>query len=245
QLVEAEFLYQRGLPPQATYRFKHALIQEEAYQSLLRSIRQQYHQRIAQVLETQFSDTAETQPALVAHHYTEARLMEQAIPYWQRAGQQALQRSANPEAIQHLTAGLELLATLPETQTHLQQELDLRIALGPALIATKGRAAQEVEQTYARARALCEQVGETPQLFPVLRGLCHFYHNRGALRTARELGEQLSKLAQRETALTSRLEAHEALGSTLFFLGNYTTARTHLDQGIALTEPPQQRALAL
>jgi len=197
------------------------------------------------VLVDRFPETTATQPALVAHHYTEAGLLEQAIPYWQRAGQQALQRSANPEAVQHLTAGLELLATLPATQTHLQQELDLRIALGPALIATKGRAAPEVEQTYARARALCEQVGETPQLVPVLRGLCHFYHNRGALRTARELGEQLYKLTQRETALTSRLEAHEALGSTLFFLGDYTTARTHLDQGIALTDPTQQRALAL
>jgi predicted ATPase len=119
-------------------------------------------------LETQFPETEATQPALVAHHYTEAGLPAQAIPYWQRAGQQALQRSANPEAVRHLTTGLALLATLPETSARAQQELEIQIALGPALIATKGMAAPEVEQTYARARTLCQQVGETPQLFSTL-----------------------------------------------------------------------------
>ena len=168
RLVEAELLYQRGVPPQATYIFKHALIQETAYQSLLKSTRQQYHQRIAQVLDEQFPETAETQPELLAHHYTEAGFREQAVGYWQRAGQQALQRSANPEAILHLTTGLALLTTLPETPARAQQELDLQIALGSALTATKGQAAPEVEQTYARAQALCAQVGETPQLFPTL-----------------------------------------------------------------------------
>ena len=115
QLVEAELLYQRGVPPQATYLFKHALIQDAAYQSLLKSTRQQYHQQIAQVLAERFPDTVETQPELLAHHYTEAGLGEQAIPYWQRAGQRATQRSANVEAISHLTKGLELLKTLPDT----------------------------------------------------------------------------------------------------------------------------------
>ncbi len=245
QLVEAEFLYQQGLPPQAMYRFKHALIQEAAYQSLLRSTRQLYHQRISQVLEAQFPEVSETQPELLAHHYTEAGLTEQAVPYWQRAGQQALQRSANLEAVQHLTMGLTLLATLPDTSARVQHELDLQIALGPALIATKGPAAPEVEQTYARTRALCQQVGETPQLFSTLWGLCRFYRARGALPMARELGEQLYRLAQREAAPTPRLEAHDALGSTLFHLGEYATAQTHLEQGIALTDPTVQRALAL
>src|SRR5499427_80557 len=115
QLVEAEFLYQHGLPPQATYTFKHALIQDAAYQSLLRSTRQQYHQRIAQVLEAQFPDLCETQPELLAQHYTEAGLSEQAIGYWQRASQQASDRSAHLEAISHFTTGIELLQTLPET----------------------------------------------------------------------------------------------------------------------------------
>ena len=126
QLVEAELLYQRGLPPQATYLFKHALIQDAAYQSLLRSTRQQHHQRIAQVLEAQFPEICETQPELLAHHYTEAGLHAQAIPYWQRAGQRAIQRSANVEAIGHLTKGLELLKTLPDTPERTQQELACR-----------------------------------------------------------------------------------------------------------------------
>src|SRR5438874_7332302 len=111
QLVETEFLYQQGLPPQATYLFKHVLIQETAYQSLLRSTRQQYHQRIAQVLEARFPDLCETQPELLAHHYTVAGLAEPAIGYWQRAGQQASERSAYLEAISHFTTGIELLQT--------------------------------------------------------------------------------------------------------------------------------------
>ena len=113
QLVDAELLYQRGLPPQARYTFKHVLIQDAAYQSLLRSTRRQYHRQIAQVLEERFPETRETHPELLAHHYTEAGLSAQAIPYWQQAGQRAIERSANVEAINHLTKGLEVLKTLP------------------------------------------------------------------------------------------------------------------------------------
>ena len=245
QLVDAELIAQRGMPLQATYTFKHALIQDAAYQSLLRSTRQQYHQRIAQVLETQFLETVETQPELLAHHYTEASLIVPAIPYWQRAGQQAFQRFANPEAVRHLATGLELLATLPETPARVQQEIDLQIALGPPFMATKGVAIPEVEQIYTRARALCHQIGETSQLFPTLRGLRMFYLNRGALPTARELGEQLLRLAQSEAAATYRMEAHAALGTTLFLLGEYIAARMHLEQGIALTDLAAQRGQAL
>ena len=171
QLVEAEFLYQQGLPPQATYLFKHALIQEAAYQSLLRSTRQRHHQHIAQVLEAQFPELCETQPELLAHHYTEAGLLAQAVPYWQRAGQRAVQRFAHREAIGHLTKGLDLLKGLPETPEHTHQELDLQTALGPAWMAAKGYAAPEVEQAYARARELCRQLGEHARLFSVLRGV--------------------------------------------------------------------------
>ena len=138
QLVEAEFLYQQGLPPHATYRFKHALIQDAAYQSLLRSTRQQYHQRIAQVLEARFPALCETQPELLAHHATEAGLHTQALGYWQQAGQRAIERSANLEAMSHLTRGLEVLATLPETSERLHQEMDVQLTLGPALMATRG-----------------------------------------------------------------------------------------------------------
>ena len=195
QLVEAEFLYQRGLPPQATYLFKHALIQDAAYQSLLRSTRQQYHQRIAQVLEARFPELCETQPELLAHHYTEAGFMAQAIPYWQRAGQRAVERSANLEAIGHLTKGLEVLATLPETRERTQQELALLTTLGPAMIVIKGYGAPEVEDTYLRARELCQQVDDPAQRFPVVRGLWNRYLMRAEHQQARELGEQLLSLA--------------------------------------------------
>jgi predicted ATPase len=184
QLVQAEFLYQQGLPPQATYLFKHALIQDTAYQSLLRSTRQQYHQRIAQVLEARFPEICETQPELVAHHYTEAGLNAQAVGHWQRAGQRTVERSAYLEAIAHLTKGLEVLSTLPDTPERAQHELDFQLTLGPALMVTKGMTYPEVERVYTRARALCQQVQETQQLFPALWGLWRFYTGRGDLHRA-------------------------------------------------------------
>jgi predicted ATPase len=244
QLVTAEFLYQQGLPPQAMYLFKHALIQEAAYQSLLRSTRQQYHQHIAQVLEARFPAICETQPELLAHHSTEAGLHEQAIGYWQKAGQRAIERSANLEAIAHLTTGLKVLKMLPDTPQRTQQELTLHTALGVPLRATKGLAAPEVGQVYARARELCQQVEETPQLFPVLRGLWEFYELQGELQTARELGEQLLTLAQRIGEVELRLVAHNVLGDTFIWLGEFAVAREHLEQGLALYHPQQHRSHA-
>src|SRR5262249_34083879 len=164
QLVKAEVLYQQGVPPQATYTFKHALLQDMAYQSVLRSTRQQYHQRIAQMLETRFAETIETQPELLAQHYTAAGLREPAMGYWQRAGQRAYPLSAYVEAISHCTQGLEVLKTMPETIERHRQELEVQTTLGQALAAVKGLAAPEVEAVYQRARVLCQQVGETPQL---------------------------------------------------------------------------------
>jgi TOMM system kinase/cyclase fusion protein len=242
RLVHAELLYQRGLLPQATYLFKHALIQDAAYQSLLRSTRQQYHQRIAQVLEAQFAETIETQPELLAHHYTEAGLISQAIPYWQQAGQKAVERSANVEAISHLTKGLEWLKTLPDTPERAQQELTLQIALGVPLTATEGWGAPRMGQAYARARELCQQVGDTPQLCSALIGLWAFYLARSEPRTARELGEQLLRLAQRVQDPALLLEAHVALGNTLVWLGEFAPAHAHLEQGIALYNPQQHRS---
>ena len=244
QLVEAEFLYQQGLPPQATYRFKHALIQDTAYQSLLKSTRQQYHQRIAQVLEARFPDLCETQPELLAHHYTEAGVLAQAIPYWQRAGERSTARSAYVEAVAHLTKGLEVLQTLPDTPERVQHELLLQTTLGPALIISKSFAAPEVEQAYTRARALCQRLGDTPQLFPVLRGLWQFYLSRAELRTARELGEQLLHLAQGSPTPGLFLEAHRVLGEALFFLGKLAPARQSLEQGASLYDPQQHRSHA-
>jgi len=196
RLVEAELVYQHGLPPQAHYLFKHALIQDAAYQSLLKSTRQQYHRQIAQVLAERFSETVETQPELLAHHYTEAGLITQAIPYWQQAGQQAAERSANVEAIEHLTKGLALLETLPPSPERTRRELRLQIVLGAPLIATKGYAGPEVGQAYTRARELCRQIGDTAQLFSVLRGLSLHYMVCAEHKAAHELAGQLLALAE-------------------------------------------------
>ena len=245
RLVEAELIYQRGLPPQATYTFKHALIQDVAYQSLLKSTRQQYHQRIAQALESQFPETVATQPELLAQHYTEAGRIEPAMGYWQRAGQRALQGSAYAEAVAHLTQGLAVLTTLRETPARLQQELDLQVALGPALLATKGHAAPDVERAYSRARELCAQVGDTPHLFPVLRGLMLYYQQRGDIQTASQLGEQLLRLAQTQPDPAPRLLAHYQLGVVLFWRGEPAAARTHQTQALALYDPQAHRVLAM
>ena len=242
QLVEAELLYQRGVGATAVYQFKHALIQEAAYASLLRRTRQHYHQHIAQVLETQFPDTVATQPELLAQHYTEAGLTEQAIPYWQRAGQQASDRSAYLEAISHFTTGIELLKTLPETPEHTQQALTLHIALGAALQIAKGIAGLEVEHAYTRARELCQQVGETPELIPFLFGLWRFYMGRPQLQTARELGETLLRLAQPAHDPALVVNAHYAIGATWHLLGALPAARQHLEEAIARYTPDQHRA---
>jgi class 3 adenylate cyclase/predicted ATPase len=245
QLVAAELLYQRGRPPRARYVFKHALIQDAAYASLLKSTRQQIHQRTAQVLEAQFPEMVATQPELLAHHLTEARQHAEAVAYWQRAGERAVARSAHLEAISHLTTGLAVLQTLPETTERIQQELFLQVTLGPALMNTKGFAAPEAEHAYARARALCQRAGDTPQRFSVLRGLWQFYNGRGPYQTARELGEQCLQLAQQGDDTARLLEAHHALWTTHFLMGELPLARTHMEQGLALHDPEQSRALAV
>src|SRR5919109_5508426 len=153
------------------------------------------------------------------------RDVPRAGQYLRLAGENAMGRSAHQEAVGHFTTALTLLATLPETPERAQQELEVQLALGPALMVTKGPAALEVEQTYARARTLCQQVGEISQRFQTLWGLCSCYRTRGALPIARELGEQLYTLAQRVDAPTFRLEAYDALGTTLFYLGEYAAAR--------------------
>jgi predicted ATPase len=208
QLVATELLYQRGRPPRATYIFKHALIQDAAYASLLRSTRQQYHQRIAQVLAARFPETAETQPELLAHHYTEAGLTEDAVDFWHKAGQQASERSAYVEAMAHLRKGLEALQALPETAARARQELTLQLTMGESLEALQGSTAPEVAQAYTRVHELCQQVDESPQLFPVLVALRRFYMFRGEVQTAQKLAEQLLHLAQRQPDAVRLQEAH-------------------------------------
>ena len=242
RLVEAELVYQRGVPPQAIYVFKHALIQDAAYESLLKSTRQQYHQRIAHMLEAQFPAIVDQQPELLAHHYTEAGFIEQAVGYWHRAGQSAVQRSAHVEAISHLRQGLALLQTLPETPDRVQQDVDLHIALGASLLATKGYAAPEVGETYTYARQRCQPLEDPQRLFPVLRGLWNHYAVRAEYQTARALGEQLLTLAQQAQDSAMLVVAHKTWGTTLSYLGAFASAHTHFAQSMALYDPQQHSA---
>ncbi len=244
QLVEAELIFQKGLLPQARWVFKHAMLQDTAYQSLLKSKRQQIHHHVADVLVKQFPDIRHHQPELVAHHYTEAGLLDQAVGFWQYAGEQAVQRSAHREGIGHFLKGLALLGALPETPDRSHRELTLQTRLGPSLMATKGYAAPEVERAYARAQELCQQLGETPQSFQVLRGLWVVHEMRAELRTARKLGEQLLALAHHLEDPDLLIEVHRALGNTLLWIGEFAHAREHLQKALALHKPEQHKALA-
>src|SRR4030095_6196626 len=208
------------------------------YQLLWKSPRRQQHLQIARVLAENFSTMVTSQPAWIAHHYTEAGCVEEAIPYWQQAGQRAVDRSAHAEAIAHFTQGLALLRTLPLTPARARQELTLQCSLGVQL-ATRGSATPEVERTYARALELCQQVGNTQELFPVLYGLSRLYKKRGKLRRARDLGAQLLGLAQYPSESALLLRGHYIVGDALLWLGEFPEARAHLEQGIAVYDPQQ------
>ena len=237
QLVASELVFRRGTSPNATYAFKHTLVQDVAYQSLLKSRREQLHARIAQVLEEQFPETAATQPELLAQHCTAAGLQDQAVDYWHWAGQRASERSANLEAITHLTKGLELARTLPDPMQSARQELKLRVALGEPLVAAKGYGAPEAGATYTRALELCRKVGETPHLFPTMWGLWHFYCGQGAFRTARDLGHELLRQAEQDADPMLLVAAHQALGQSLYRLGEFPDALSHLEQARAGLDP--------
>lgn len=245
QLVSAEILYQRGLPPQAQYLFKHTLLQEAAYQSLLRHTRQHYHQHIAQVIEEHFPETRAVQPELLAHHYTEAGLDTLAVSYWQQAGRQAQARSAHVEALEHFRRGLTAASALTETTERLRQELTLYLEIGVSHMAVQGYASPEVEAAYLQARDRCQQVGDQMQLFTALRGLWLVYLVRGAIPTAVEQGTQLLRLAQQQPDPTLLLEAHRALGASLCFAGDLLQASRHLAAGLALHTTQQHNALTL
>jgi predicted ATPase/class 3 adenylate cyclase len=241
QLVDAELLYQRGLPPRASYLFKHALIQDVAYQSLLDSARLQHHRQIAQTLEEQFPDVRETQPELLAHHYTAGECAAQAVYYWLQAGQYARERSAYAEAINHLTRGLTLLETLPTSHERVQHELALQLTLGPVFMTMKGYGAPEVKRVYARARELCRQVGDHSRYFSALWGLYSFYLVRAEYPTAYEFAQQLHTIAQHEDDSEHRLRAHLALGETLFWRGEMEAAQPNFEQSLHLYNDHQTR----
>ena len=234
RLVETELLYQQGLPPRADYIFKHALIQEAAYHSLLRSKRREYHRNISRVLAEQFPEVAATQPELLARHYTAAGMISEAVTAWLQAGRQALAGSANIEAVRHFQQALDLLEQLPESPERIQQQLQIQVALGAPLLMTRGYAAEEVEANYARAHTLCRQLDETPQLLPVLFGLWLFYLVRARYRTALELAQQIIRLAEAQQEVVVLLEAYQVQGITYFYLGDLTQAKHFLEQAVAL-----------
>ena len=242
QLVESELLYQRGVLPKATFIFKHALIQETAYQSMLKNTRRRYHQKIAEVLVKQFPDLAAAQPEIIAHHYSEAGLKTEAISYWQQAGQRAVERFANQEAIAHLTKGLELLKDQPDNPEHTRQELMLQLAMGPTLSSLKGFAALEVEAAFSRAFTLCQQGGGAQLRFPALWGLWHFYLVKSELSKAVTLAEQLLSLTQTASDPVLLSDAYRARGETFLWSGEFFQARTYLEKGIGLYDPQEQRS---
>ena len=235
-LQHKEFLYEQPAFPDVEFIFKHALTQEVAYNSMLIDRRKILHEQTAQAIERLYADRLDEHYSDLAHHYSRSGKTEKAVTYLHLAGQQAVQRSAHAEAISHLTTAIELLETLPHTSERDRQELTLQIALGAALMATKGWAAQEVEKVYIRARELCKYMGETSQLFSVLFGLQAFYVHRAKLQTARELAEQSYSLAQRLQDPALLLEAHHLLVYNLVYLGEFTLAREYSD-GIALYNP--------
>ena len=232
QLGAAEILYQRGVPPQATYSFKHSLLQDVSYESLLKSKRQQLHTQTAQVLEQQFPETTELHPELVAHHYTEATLSEQAIPYWQQAGEKSMQSSAYVEAVHHFTQGVRLLQTLSNAADQAEKELAMHVPLVSAFIALKGYGSPEVEATNARLQTLCTQLGETPQLHFALYGKRVFSLLQAETRSAREMDEQNLQVAESLNDPLRLYLANGMLGESLLYIGELPAARERIERAL-------------
>jgi predicted ATPase len=244
-LVKSELVMCRGTPPHATFVFKHVLVQDAAYGSLLRDRRRYLHARIAAVLEQQYPDTAEQRPELLAHHFAEAGLLEQAVTYWLKAGQRAAQRSANIEAITHLTKAIEVIATLPDTPERARHELTCQLVLGPALLATRGWSSPEAGKAYRRAQNLCEQLGEDRERFNVLWGLWLFHSTRGEIAAAHELTNELFRIVERLDDPSLRLQAHHAAWADTTWLGEPSIALEHVKHGLAMYNPEQHRSHAL
>ncbi len=244
QLVDGDLLYQQGRPPRATYFFRHALIQDAAYQSLLRSVRQHYHRQISALFEKQFPDLVSAQPEVVAHHYTEGGRIEQAIPYWLQAGERATQRSDNAEAVGHLTKGLEILATAPATPPYMQLELALIKALGAPLMITKGWGSPDVERVFNRARELCLHLGETQQLYGVLASLWVFHlSGKTQLSDAQDLADQLLELARDADDPNLLLQGHLATAITRFYRGELAATRAHTREGLEYYDVKRDHSL--
>ena len=245
QLVTGEFLYQQEIVPEASYIFKHALIQDAAYNSLLISRRQQYHQLLAQVYEESFPETVETHPELVAHHYTEAGLNHQGANYWHQAGRIAMRRSANIEAVSHFSRGLDLLESLPDSPERVSDELALQISLGQCFAHTRGYAAPEVQRSFNRARELVNQVGESSQFSQMMFGLFVYYTLGAEFQSAREVSELLLDNAERIKDPTTLEVAHFMLGCVLFYEGELLEVQNHFTQSMSRYDIDVHRSLTL
>ena len=241
KLVSAQLLVSRGEIPNSFYTFKHALVQETAYMSLLKKRRQEFHRRIVDALEKSLSGVIRSNPELLAYHCTEAGLLEQAIPYWKRAGELALSRSAHAEAINHFKDGLLVLHQLPDSDQKIQNEILFQISLGVPLTALRGYGSSEVEETYARASKLCQQAGENSLLVPALYGLWRYYLLRSDYNEAIMLSEKILSLAQKSKDPLNLVVAHRASGSTNFYLGELDKAWLHLKEIISSKTAPKQR----
>jgi class 3 adenylate cyclase/predicted ATPase len=233
KLVQAEILYPKGRPPRCTYIFKHALLEDALYNALVKSKRQQFHRRIAETLAARFPQTVETRPELLAHHFTEAGLPDQAIGYWLKAGLGSRERSANVEAIGHLKKGLELLGTLEESSERGSQELQFLSPLGTAYIAARGYAAPEVGPVFQRARELCERIGQPPQLFAIMWGTWVWHVVRADLRLCMDLAGEALELAERVNDPGMLMEALFLPAVTLVFRGEFAPARAHCARALA------------
>ena len=237
QLVVAGLAFRRGVPPHATFLFKHALVQDAAYSILLRGKRQELHRRVAAVLEEKWPEVAEAQPELLAQHFAQAGLVEQATAYYTRAGQRALAHSAMAEATAQLKKGLELLTSLPDSASRQRQELDLQIGLGRVQIATQGFAAPSVGETYTRARALCELLDRPPQIVAVLYGQWVHHLLRGPLQVAEKIAADLLQRGENAGNTAVATLGHGLCGATRFQLGEFLTSRGHLEKALAGFDP--------
>jgi class 3 adenylate cyclase/predicted ATPase len=251
RLIAAGLLFRQGVPPHATYLFKHALVQDAAYGTLLRGPRRALHTCIAEALETQFAEIAESQPELLARHCTEAGLTEKAASLWGKAGQRSLARSALVESTAQLNRALAQIAALPGTASLRRDQIKLQVALANALMHTKGYAASDTKASLDQARLLIEQaeaLGEPPEdpllLYSVLYGIWaanYVAFNGDALR---ELAAQFLALAEKGTATVPLMIGHRVMGSSLLFTGNIAESRPHFNQAIALYDPAEHRPLA-
>jgi len=230
QLVKAELLFQHGDLPDADYTFKHALVQDAAYGTLLRQRRQQVHAHITDTLEKRFADIGKTQPALLAYHAAEAGLVEKAIGYCLRAGQQAVARSAMKEAAVQLRKGVELLAAMPAGLSRDRQELDLLVTLARALVATRGNAAPEVGETFARAQSLAEKVDHPEYLVPLLHGQWGYHIVRSELKLALSHAEKVQEIGEHRNDLAVKFLGYYMSGMACFYLGEFDRARFCFDR---------------